>query len=293
MTRRAAGDRYDRGRMTLPPPLRPTEIDDAYAAAQCVVETHRRLSRWMRVGMTLAKIDAEVARVLEALKCRSAFLGYRGGTGVPFPSHACLSVNECVVHGTAGYLERPLEAGDVLKLDIGVVHKGWIGDAGWTYSFGPPTELHRKLMDCGKESLRRGIQTLRPGNTFAAWGAVVEDHIERECGFFVIHGLGGHGYGRRHGLDWGLHRSPYVANCRPRTADDRKSADVACRAGTLVAVEPMLSIGTNDVTVGKNPWPIFTADRSMSVHYEHDVLITEDGPRVLTEGMDELPDVVG
>lgn len=273
--------------MSLPPPLRPAEVDAAYAAAQCVVETHRRISSWLRVGMTLAKIDAEVARVLESLRCRSAFLGYRPGRSPPFPSHACLSVNECVVHGTAGYLERPMREGDVLKLDIGVIHQGWVGDAAWTYSFGKPDETVARLMASGRESIKRGVATLRPGNTFAAWARAVQGHVEGECGFYLVRGLGGHGYGRK------LHGPPYVSNVAEAFPGEWPDARTPCRPGTLVAVEPMIAVGTGEVVQHKSAWPVYTADGSMSVHYEHDVLITEDGPRVLTEGMDELPDVVG
>lgn len=273
--------------MSLPPPLLPAEIDAAYAAAQCVVETHRRMSAWMRVGMTLAKIDTEVARVLEALRCRSAFLHYRVGRTPPFPSHACLSVNECVVHGTAGYLERPMREGDVLKLDIGVVHQGWIGDAAWTYSFGEPSPEVRRLMECGKESLKRAIPTLRPGNVFEHWARALQGYVEGECGYFLVRGLGGHGYGRK------LHGPPYVSNVAVQFPEVWEDAKTPCRPGTLIAVEPMISLGSADVVQHKNAWPVYTADGSMSVHYEHDVLITEDGPRVLTEGMEQLPDIVG
>lgn len=273
--------------MSLPPPLLPTEVDAAYAAAQCVVETHRRMSAWMRVGMTLAKIDAEVARVLESLRCRSAFLHYRAGRSPPFPSHACLSVNECVVHGTAGYLERPMREGDVLKLDIGVVHQGWIGDAAWTYSFGEPKPEVRRLMECGKESLKRAIPTLRPGNMFEHWARALQEYVEGESGYFLVRGLGGHGYGRK------LHAPPYVSNVLVQFPEVWEDAKTSCRPGTLIAVEPMISAGSSSVVQHKNAWPVYTADGSMSVHYEHDVLIAENGPRVLTEGMEQLPDVVG
>ncbi|QYK49227.1 MAG: type I methionyl aminopeptidase [Phycisphaeraceae bacterium] len=272
--------------MSLPPPLRPAEIDAAAAAARCVVETHRHMAGWMRSGMTLAKIDAEVARVLASLRCRSAFLHYRAGRSPPFPSHACLSVNECVVHGTAGYLERPLTHGDVLKLDIGVVHNGWIGDAAWTYVFGEPRPEVRALMDCGKESLRRGISQLRPGKTFEDWARAVQGYVEGERGYFLVRGLGGHGYGRK------LHSPPYISNVLVQFPETWEDGKLPCRPGTLIAVEPMIGAGTSGVVQHKNAWPVFTSDGSMSVHYEHDVLITEDGPRVLTEGMEQLPDVI-
>lgn len=264
----------------------PGEVDQAYAAAQNVVETHRRLAEFLRLGTTLAQIDRFVAETLEDLKCKSCFLGYKVSGVPPFPSHACLSVNECVVHGTAGYYTAPLEPGDVLKIDIGVTYRGWIGDAAWTYVFGKPSEEIRRLTACGKESLRRGVAELKPGNTYQDWARAVQSHVEGECGFHLVRGLGGHGYGRK------LHAPPFISNVLPAYPGEWPDADTPCEPGTLVAVEPMLAVGTGDVVQEKRKWPVYTKDDSMSVHYEHDVLITKDGPRVLTEGLEEIGDVI-
>ncbi|HBS29665.1 MAG TPA: hypothetical protein DEB06_09505, partial [Phycisphaerales bacterium] len=126
--------------MARPPLLNAAESDFAYAAAQCVVETHRRLVSFVRRGHTLAEVDAEVARIFRGLGCRSCFLGYRVGRLPAFPSHACLSVNDCIVHGTAASHTEPLKEGDLFSIDIGVWHKGWIGDAAWTYAIGSVSE---------------------------------------------------------------------------------------------------------------------------------------------------------
>jgi methionyl aminopeptidase len=271
----------------------------AYAAAQKVVEIHRRLSGWLKPGMTLPEIDAFVAKQLVDLGCKSAFKDYRTGSHPPFPSHACLSVNDCVVHGTAGYYAiegtftpKPVVEGDLLKIDVGVRDKsGWIGDAAWTYVFGEPSPLVKKLTECGKEALRRGVKELRPGNTYLAFARAVQGYVEGECKFHLIRGLGGHGYGRS------LHKPPYVSNTVPTYPGEWPDAHLPCRPGTLVAVEPMIAVGTG-MTVQKvasgrrTEWPVFTKDGSMSVHYEHDVLITEHGPRVLTAELEELNDVI-
>jgi methionyl aminopeptidase len=182
------------------------EAGIAYDAAQKVVEAHRRLSGFLHAGLTLSQVDIFVAQTLEALGCRSCFLGYRVPRSPPFPSHACLSVNDCVVHGTAGYTLAPLKEGDVLKVDIGVLYRGWVGDAAWTYFIGEPAPLARGLGECGKEALKRGIETLRPENTYLRWAQVVQDFVERQCGFHLVRGLGGHGYGRK------VHQSPFVSN---------------------------------------------------------------------------------
>ena len=272
--------------MPRPATISKTDVDAAYISAQKVVETHLRLAEFLCFGQTLAQIDRFVARTLDEIGCRSCFLGYKVSRLPVFPSHACLSLNECVVHGTAGYYTKPLKEGDILKIDIGVTHRGWIGDAAWTYVFGDPSDDIRRLCECGKKSLQLGIQTLRPGNTYLAWAQTVQLHVERECGFHLVRGLGGHGYGRK------LHSPPFVSNVVPSYSGEWPDAFAACKPGTLVAVEPMIAIGTGQTVQHKNEWPVLTADGSMSVHYEHDVLITEDGPRTLTEGLDDLPDII-
>jgi methionyl aminopeptidase len=269
------------------PLITPAEGDLAYAAAQCVVEAHRRVAAFLKVGVTLPQIDAFVARQLSDLNCRSCFLGYSVPGSPKFPSHACLSVNECVVHGTAGYYTAPMKEGDVLKIDIGVWHKGWIGDAAWTYCFARQSPQVKKLMDCGKESLRRGVLELRPGNMYIHWAQAVQRHVENECRFHLIRGLGGHGIGRK------LHGPPFVSNVVPTYAGEWPDAMLKCEPGTLLAVEPMIAVGTGEVAQKAKTWPVFSADGSLAVHYEHDVLITEKGPRSLTEGLEQLPDVVG
>lgn len=268
-------------------PLKPAELEAARNSAQRVVEMHRRLAKFLRLGQTLAQIDRFVAGTLSELDCRSCFLGYKIPKSPAFPSHACLSVNECIVHGTAGYYTAPMKAGDVLKIDIGVWHGGWIGDAAWTYVFGEADALTVRLMNAGKESLKRGISALGPGVPYIEWARAVQSHVESECGFHLIRGLGGHGYGRR------LHGPPFVSNVVPAHPREWPDAHTPAAPGTLVAVEPMVAVGTGQTYQRKNEWPVFTADGSRSVHYEHDIYIAEDRAIVLTEGLEELPDVVG
>ncbi len=268
------------------PILSESDAEHAYVSAQKVVTVHRRLADFLQVGLTLAQIDSFVAQTLDSIGAKSCFLGYRAGRLPPFPSHACLSVNDCVVHGTAGYYEKPMERGDLLSIDIGVAYRGWMGDAAWTYSFGPPGDDARRLMDAGKDSLRLGVEQLRPENTYMAWAQAVQGCVEGERGLHLIRGLGGHGYGRK------LHGPPFISNVVPQTPIEWPEGLKKCAPGTLIAVEPMLAVGTSATEQGQGQWPIFTADGSLSAHYEHDVLITENGPRVLTEGLDELVDVI-
>lgn len=266
------------------------EAQSARAAARKVVETHQRISAWLRPGVTLAQVDTFVARTLEDLSCRSCFLGYKVPKSPAFPSHACLSVNDCVVHGTAGYYLPPLREGDLLKIDVGVFFEGWVGDAAWTYCFGEPGPLARRLMECGKESLRRGVKQLRPGQPWLNWARTVQGYVEKPppegCEFHLIRGLGGHGYGRR------LHGPPFVSNTVPTHPGEWPDALTAIEVGTLVAVEPMVAVGTGATEQKWNEWPVYTKDHSLSVHYEHDVLIGENGPEVLTAELEGLKDVI-
>lgn len=263
-----------------------TDQQAAVEAAHCVVETHRRLSEWLRHGQTLGQIDRFVAETLEDLRCRSCFLGYKVPKTPPFPSHACLSVNECVVHGTAGYYLEPLKSGDVLKVDIGVTHKGWIGDAAWTYVFGEPSEEVQRLTECGKRSIQLGVEQLQPNRPMIKWARTLQDYVEDECGLYLIRGLGGHGYGRR------LHEKPFISNTVPTFRGEWPEAHDVFRPGMLLAVEPMIAIGTSRVVQEPGGWPMYTADGSIAVHYEHDVMITPHGPVVLTAGLEELETII-
>ncbi len=265
----------------------PADIAGATAAADRTVQVHQRLAEWLRPGQTLAQIDDFVAETLRSLKAKSAFLHYQTGRYPKFPSHACLSLNEVIVHGTAGMTTRPMEPGDVISIDIGVRYKGWIGDAGWTYAFETISDEARKLCECGKESIRLGILQLQPGAPLINWAATIEDYVEGECGFYLIRGLGGHGYGKT------LHAPPFVSNVRPANRIEWPDAHYKLRPGDLLAVEPMAAAGTAELEQDPRRWPIATADGSLAVHYEHDVLITESGPRVLTKPLDDLPLVVG
>lgn len=268
------------------PKLSPPEADAAYAAAQKVVEVHRALADYLEPGQTIAHIDTFVAKTLDSLGCKSCFHGYKPAGMPPFPSQACLSVNDCIVHGTAGSYEPPLAMGDVLKIDIGVSYRGWVGDAAWTYVFGTPTPRVQALCDAGKASLTEGIKELRPGRTYSAWAETVQRIVEHERRLHLVRGLGGHGYGRK------LHGPPFISNVAATYPGEWPDGSRPCEPGVLIAVEPMLATGTARTRQGDRSWPIYTADGSMSVHYEHDVLITDNGPRVLTEGLDEVRDVI-
>ena len=266
---------------------RQTHIDGARAAAARVCSVHEALAGRLGPGMTLAEIDAFIAETLRSLESKSCFLRYRIPGQGPFPSHSCLSLNDCVVHGTHLDVERPLQDGDVLSVDIGVQHRGWIGDAAWTYGIVGVSDEARTLMDTGIESLKRGIEAMQPGRPLLDWARAVQTCVEDEAGFSLIRGLGGHGYGKS------LHAPPFVSNVVPTRPNEWPDAFRVFEPGLLLAVEPMLAAGDHEVTSDPGQWPIRSVDGSLTVHYEADVLITEHGPDVLTQPMFDLPDIVG
>ncbi len=265
----------------------PREIELASKAAECVVKTHEAIAAFLREGQTLAQVDAFVAATLANLDCTSCFLGYKVRGHPPFPSHACLSVNECVVHGTHNMNAKPIVEGDLVSIDIGVRHQGWIGDAAWTYLIKSGDDVAKGLMRAGSESLRRGVEAMQPGRPLIDWARAVQNCVEKEMGFHLVRGLGGHGYGKT------LHAAPFVANVVPSYPGEWTEAWKAWKPGMLVAVEPMIAVGTTETVTEGTAWPIYTADGSLSVHYEADVLITPEGPRNLTAGLFSLPVIVG
>ncbi len=263
------------------------ELELAAAAAACVCKTHVALAEFLREGQTLAEIDTFVATTLKSLDCTSCFLGYKARGHPPFPSHACLSVNACVVHGTHTMTATPIAEGDLVSIDIGVRHQGWIGDAAWTYLIRSGDPVAKGLMHAGRESLRRGVDAMQPGRPLIAWARAVQECVEGELGLYLVRGLGGHGYGKT------LHAAPFVANVVPSYPGEWNEAWKVWKPGMLVAVEPMIAVGTTETVTHGTAWPIFTADGSLSVHYEADVLITPEGPRNLTADLFDLPDIVG
>lgn len=269
------------------PLIQDKEIEIVRCAANCVVEVHRSLTDYLRAGLTLPEIDAFVAQQLRSLDCKSAFLKYRIPGQPPFPSHSCLSVNDCVVHGTHIMEQAPLVAGDLVSIDIGVTHKGWIGDAAWTWAIEHASDENTSLMKAGRESLIAGVASMQPNRPLMDFAKAVQAVAEGEYEFHLVRGLGGHGYGKT------LHAPPFVSNVVPAHPSEWPDAWRNFEPGMLIAVEPMLAVGTHDIEHKRGTWPIFSADHSMTVHYEADVLIGDDGPIDLTADLHDLPNIVG
>lgn len=256
-------------------------------AAEKVVQVYQEIINDVKTGTKIAHIDTMIMKVLDKLKCKSCFHKYRIPGNPPFPSYSCLSVNNCIIHGTAGYYEAPLKPGDLLKIDIGVSYKGWIGDAAWTFCIKDyPSQQAKKLMECGKISLKEGIEVLQAGKRVSEWAHKIQPIIGK-YGFHICKNIGGHGYGRK------LHEAPHISNTI--STPDQPSLDdhIILQDGMVIAVEPMIAIGTPEIIWKSGYWPVMTKDGSLSVHYEADILIKNNNPENMTIKMFDLPDLLG
>jgi len=246
----------------------PSEIEHMRMASRVVARTLELLAQAAIPGTTLEELDRLAHERIRATGTTSSFLGYRG-----YPKVLCASVNEGVVHCIPD--RRRLREGDIVGLDFGVSHRGYHGDAAITVAVGRIPPEAERLMQTTREALALAIEAVRPGNRTGDIGAAVEAHAGR-AGYSVVRAFVGHGIGRR------MHEEPQVPNFGPGGRGPR------LRPGMVLAIEPMLNQGTDDVEVLADGWSAVTKDRRLSAHFEHTVLVTADGCEVLTRA-----DVVG
>jgi methionyl aminopeptidase len=217
---------------------------------------------FVKPGVTTKQMDEFAAERMKFYGAKSAFLGYR-----KYPCHTCISVNEEVVHGLAN--ERELRFGDIVSVDVGVRYNGFIGDNARTVAVGGCGVLAQRLLDVTEQSLYLGIAAARPGNRVTDISRAIQDFVEGN-GFSVVREFVGHGVGRT------MHEEPQIPNFVDRKMDHK------LRAGMTIAIEPMVNAGSADVKILKDGWTVVTRDGSMSAHFEHTVLVTENEPEILT-----------
>jgi len=243
------------------------EIDRMRAAGRIVAEILDALETKVAPGVSTWDLDQLAERLIHEKGAQPAFKGYRG-----FPAVLCTSLNHEVVHGIPSK-KRLLVEGDLLKLDFGVVVDGFFGDAARTVPVGRISKAARSLSDATRASLEAGIRAMVPGNRVGDIGHAVQSTVE-PLGFSVVRDFVGHGIGRR------LHEAPQVPNYgRPGTLE-------LLRPGMVLAVEPMVNAGTAAVDVLDDDWTAVTVDGKLSSHWEHTILVTDQGPEVLTRRVD-------
>jgi len=231
-------------------------------AGRIVAGTLNLLAEAISPGVTTLQLDAIARSYIEKCDARPAFLGYHG-----YPAAICASLNEEVVHGIPG--KRQLKEGDIISIDVGVFYKGYYGDAAATFPVGKTTPLARRLLKVAKESLYKGIEKAYPGNHLYDISAAIQAHVESH-GFSVVRNYVGHGIGSE------LHEEPQVPNF------GLPGKGPLLEVGMVLAIEPMVNVGTWEVETLNDDWTVVTKDRSLSAHFEHTVAILQDGPEILT-----------
>lgn len=265
--------------MALKPPRRKTglvlksrrEIGLMRDACQLVAEAHQLIARLLEPGITTGELDAAVEKLFDSRDAIPLFKGFPGE--VPFPAVTCISVNEEVVHGIPG--DRVLEEGDIISVDTGCKLKGWCGDGAWTYPVGTVSDDVQKLLQAGQRTLQTAIGGMATRKKWSQIARMMEREVDR-AGFFPVLDFVGHGIGRE------MHEDPEVPNY---VAEDMAERDFPIKNGLVLAIEPMVNMGTGDVQILDDHWTVVTADGLPSVHFEHTVAMTAEGPVVLTEGI--------
>ena len=232
-------------------------------AGRIVAETHRELKNALRIGMTTKELDQIADDYIRSKGAVPSFKGYSG-----YPASICASVNEVVVHGIPN--DEPLLEGDIVSLDIGAILNGYNGDAAQTLPVGEISELAQRLLQVTEESLYKGIEQALVGNRLFDISHAVQEHVESN-GFSVVRDFCGHGIGRA------MHESPNIPNY------GRPGHGPRLKAGYCLAIEPMVNVGTYEVSVLEDDWTTVTDDGQLSAHFEHSVAVTEEGPIILTE----------
>ncbi len=245
------------------------EITQMRKAGLLVWKAHDVASRLVRPGITTNDIDAAVERFFTEHRAIPLFKGVPGK--IPFPAVTCISVNDEVVHGIPG--RRVLQEGDIVSIDTGCKYDGWCGDAAVTIAVGKLDPEVQRLLDVTKGVLNLAVDLMGKRKRWSEVAGEMGSFV-RDAGFSVVESFVGHGIGRE------MHEDPQVPNFV--SAQLRRNGDFAIEPGLVIAVEPMVNMGSKHVKSLPDYWTQATQDSLPSAHFEHTVAITEDGPWVLT-----------
>ncbi len=240
------------------------EIEKMYRAGQLVGQVLKELSAMIEPGITTLALDEYAEKRIRAAGAIPTFKGYRG-----YPYSICASVNEQVVHGFPS--QRQLKEGDIISIDCGATLDGYVGDSAVTIPVGTVSPEAERLMAVTREALFCGIEQMQAGNRLYDISYAVQSYVE-PLGYSVVRDYCGHGIGTA------MHEEPQVPNYARRPGTGPR-----LREGWVLAIEPMVNIGTEKVRTEKDGWTVTTIDGKLSAHFEHTVAITRDGPRILTK----------
>ncbi|MBK8610232.1 MAG: type I methionyl aminopeptidase [Chitinophagaceae bacterium] len=239
------------------------EIELMRESSLLVSETLALIAASIKPGMTTLQLDKIAEEFIRDNKATASFKGYHG-----FPFTCCMSVNDAVVHGFP--TTRELVSGDVVSVDVGVFKNGFHGDSAYTFAVGEIADEVMQLMRVTKESLYKGIEKAIIGNRVGDIAHAIQDYTEKQHGYGVVRDLVGHGLGRS------LHEEPQVPNF------GKRGTGAKLKEGLVIAIEPMINLGTKDVFHDKDGWTIRTADGKPSAHYEHDICIQKGKADILS-----------
>ena len=241
----------------------PRELALMRKAGYVLAEVTERLTAWVGPGLSTQEIDEEVEDFIRARGAAPAFKGYRG-----FPATICVSINDEVVHGIPSPRRR-LKEGDIVGLDLGCIVEGYYADCALTLAVGEVAPRVRELLDVTRDSLARAVAACWPGRRLSDVSHAVQQHVEAH-GFAVVRQFVGHGIGRD------LHEDPQV----PNFGEPGRGPQL--KPGMVLAIEPMVTMGSWEVRVLEDRWTAVTVDGSLAAHFEHTVAVTADGPEILT-----------
>ncbi|HRE48410.1 MAG TPA: type I methionyl aminopeptidase [Aggregatilineales bacterium] len=252
----------------------PEELVTMREAGRIVARTHAALKEAIKPGVTTAALNKIADDLIRRYGAVPTFLGYPPGGDHPFPGAICASINNELVHGIPSET-RILEEGDLLSVDVGATYKGFVGDAAFTVGVGKISPEAQRLIDVAEEALWTGIRKSRVGvetrDVSMAIQAVAEKH-----GVGIVREYTGHGVGHT------MHEDPQVPNWWPRGRKQRKWQSYALRPGMTFALEPMFCLGSPITRLLNDHWTVIIADKTLAVHVEHTIAVTEDEPLVLT-----------
>ena len=238
------------------------EIDLIRESSLLVAKTHAEISNLIKPGVTTLQLDKIAEEFIKDNGGLPAFKGYSG-----FPNTLCTSLNEQVVHGIPN--NKPLNDGDIISIDCGVVMNGYYGDSAYTYEVGEVSNTIKDLLTRTKESLYKGIEQAVSGNRLGDIGFAIQNYVEK-FGYGVVREMVGHGIGKS------LHEEPQVPNY------GRKGNGIILKEGLVIAIEPMINLGTKRIKQLSDGWTIITADKKCSAHFEHTIVVRKGNAEVLS-----------
>lgn len=242
------------------------EIKRMRHAGHIVALVHKKMREVIEPGISTKELDDIAMKVIKSERAIPTFLGYNG-----FPGCICASINEQVVHGIP-HENVVVKEGDIISVDVGATYAGMVGDSAWTYPVGKVSDEVQRLLKTTEEALFAGISQMRAGNVLDDISGAVEAVAVREK-MGIVRQYGGHGVGHV------MHEDPFLFNYKV-------GDNTLIKQGYVIAIEPMLNLGCDEVVVADDEWTVSTKDGKPSAHFEHTVLATEDEPLIMTQLME-------